>query len=101
MCGIFGILANSLPQSTIIKEALDSIRHRGPDDEGYVFFDDVDHSYIAASGNDSSPELKERYKNVLDLDTSGYPLVLGNRRLAIIDLSPRGHQPMSYANDDF
>ena len=100
MCGIFGILAHSLPQSTIIKEALDSISHRGPDDEGYVFFDDVDHSYILASGNDSSPELKERYKNVLDLDTSSYPLVLGNRRLAIIDLSPRGHQPMSYANDD-
>ena len=60
MCGIFGILANSLPQSTIIKEALDSIRHRGPDDEGYVFFDDgVDHRCMAASGDDSSPELKD------------------------------------------
>jgi len=101
MCGIFGILANSLPQSITIKEALDSIRHRGPDDEGYVFFNGLDHSYIAASGNDSSPELKARYKNVLDLDTSGYPLVLGNRRLAIIDLSLRGHQPLSYAEGDF
>ena len=100
MCGIFGILANTLPQGAIIKEALDSIRHRGPDDEGYVFFDGVDHGYIAASGNDSSPELKERYKNVLDLDGGGCPLVLGNRRLAIIDLSPRGHQPMSYAEGD-
>ncbi len=28
-------------------------------------------------------------------------LVLGNRRLALIDLSPGGHQPMSYAGERY
>ena len=28
-------------------------------------------------------------------------LVLGHRRLALIDLSPGGHQPMSYADDRY
>ena len=37
MCGIFGILSHSLPGNRNIREALHSIRHRGPDDEGYLF----------------------------------------------------------------
>jgi asparagine synthetase B (glutamine-hydrolysing) len=35
-CGIFGIFSSTLPENRVIKNALDSIRHRGPDDEGYV-----------------------------------------------------------------
>jgi asparagine synthase (glutamine-hydrolysing) len=51
------------------KANIDIVSHRGPDGEGWKVF-----------------------------DTSRGPLALGHRRLAIIDLSDAGHQPMSYAD---
>src|SRR5689334_15411269 len=69
MCGIFGILATNCSISRgALERATDSLAHRGPDDRGTVV--------IKA---DSSPHLE---------------LGLGSRRLAILDLSPLGHQPM-------
>jgi asparagine synthase (glutamine-hydrolysing) len=64
MCGIAGIynLNNQPIDQKILREMLEIIKHRGPDDEG-IFID----------------------KN----------LGIGNKRLAIIDLSEAGHQPMS------
>lgn len=63
MCGILGHLA--IDTQTIdehaFQKALDSLRHRGPDDEG-VYIDGA--------------------------------ITLGHRRLAIIDLTAAGHQPM-------
>jgi asparagine synthase (glutamine-hydrolysing) len=67
MCGICGKLAfgpKACVDPVLIRPMLDSIRHRGPDDEG-----------IYAHG----------------------PVVLGHRRLSIIDLNT-GHQPVS--NED-
>ena len=63
MCGIAGIFhLNGQPVSPVnLRKMTDSIRHRGPDGEG--FYTD---SFIG----------------------------LGHRRLAILDLSPAGHQPM-------
>jgi asparagine synthase (glutamine-hydrolysing) len=49
------------------KANIDIISHRGPDGEGWMVF-----------------------------DTARGPLALGHRRLAIIDLTESGHQPMSY-----
>jgi asparagine synthase (glutamine-hydrolysing) len=51
------------------KANIDIVSHRGPDGEGWRTF-----------------------------DTERGPLSLGHRRLAIIDLSDAGHQPMSYAD---
>jgi asparagine synthase (glutamine-hydrolysing) len=69
MCGIFGILASngSIPPS-VLKRATDSLAHRGPYDRGTVVIQP-----------NTSPRLE---------------IGLGNRRLAILDLSPLGHQPM-------
>ena len=64
MCGIAGIfdLRGRPVADREIKAMTDSIRHRGPDDEGHYLGDGV---------------------------------ALGNRRLAIIDTSRAGHQPMA------
>jgi asparagine synthase (glutamine-hydrolysing) len=69
MGGIFGILASNCSISkSALERATDSLTHRGPDDKGMVV--------IQAA---TSPRLE---------------VGLGSRRLAILDLSPLGHQPM-------
>ncbi len=70
MCGIFGIIAhNARVSSEVLERATRSLAHRGPDDSGTVILRD-----------NSQAEIE---------------IGLGNRRLAILDLSPLGHQPMS------
>src|ERR1700733_1202391 len=70
MCGIAGILNfNKEPVSSVIlRRMTDSIRHRGPDGEGF-YTDNV--------------------------------LGFGHRRLAIIDLSPAGRQPMMTSDQKY
>jgi len=69
MCGIAGFVGRA--DERLISAMTSTLAHRGPDGEGTRVF----------LGNDSGP-----------------PAALGHRRLAIIDPSPRGAQPMSYAN---
>jgi asparagine synthase (glutamine-hydrolysing) len=66
MCGIAGIV--SLEPERLIDSMLESIEHRGRDDQG-VWVSDA-------------------------IDSSGRRVALGHRRLAIIDTSPAGHEPM-------
>src|SRR5712692_10569814 len=69
MCGIFGIVArDSSVAPELLERATLSLAHRGPDDSGTVII------------QETAPEAVE--------------IGLGNRRLAILDLSPLGHQPM-------
>ncbi len=69
MCGIVGILArNSRISPAVLEQATRSLAHRGPDDSGTVL-------------------LKDTQPGPLEIG-------LGHRRLAILDLSPLGHQPM-------
>jgi asparagine synthase (glutamine-hydrolysing) len=69
MCGIFGILArNTHVPVDVLQRGTASLAHRGPDDSGTVIL------------RESTPVPIE--------------IGLGNRRLAILDLSPLGHQPM-------
>jgi len=69
MCGIVGILARKtqIPPG-VLEQATASLAHRGPDDSGTMLLNEV------------NPEPME--------------IGLGHRRLAILDLSPLGHQPM-------
>lgn len=66
MCGIFGIVAHNtrIPYG-LLERGTQALAHRGPDDEGTILL------------RDGQSEIG-----------------LGNRRLAILDLSPLGHQPM-------
>ena len=100
MCGIFGILSHSLPGNRNIREALHSIRHRGPDDEGYLFIHTTEDLSRHASGTDTCAELRDEYRDISDVDITQFDLLLAHRRLSILDLSSRGHQPMSYAEGD-
>ncbi|NEX64045.1 asparagine synthase (glutamine-hydrolyzing) [Noviherbaspirillum galbum] len=101
MCGIAGIFSRD-PMSPASVQAMTSLlRHRGPDDEGYVLFGSRDKPLLVCSGADTLPQaigdagLPYAPRHRLD-DCTGIPvsLALGHRRLAIVDLSAMGHQPM-------
>lgn len=86
MCGILAVLpgsgggANAAALVATASEALDSIAHRGPDDSGWL---SLDGKGEVISTSALRPEEFSRTR-----------LVFGFRRLAILDLSPAGHQPM-------
>ncbi len=73
MCGIFGIVSHrtQVPEG-VLERGTKSLAHRGPDDSGTIL-------------------LRETVPDSVEIG-------LGNRRLAILDLSPHGHQPMQDAD---
>lgn len=81
MCGIVGIVSKDRVTASVIKSMNDSIIHRGPDDEGFL---------VGGPLDDDIPLPKCDHT---DCDQS---LAFGHRRLAIVDLSAMGHQPMCY-----
>ena len=69
MCGIFGIVGRDAHIAEgILERGTDSLAHRGPDDSGTIL-------------------LRASIPGPVEIG-------LGSRRLAILDLSPLGHQPM-------
>src|SRR5438874_521722 len=72
MCGIAGALwwdaSNARDANAIVSRMVDALRHRGPDGRGVV---------CCNSGEEGAPSI-----------------TLGHTRLAILDLSARGAQPM-------
>jgi asparagine synthase (glutamine-hydrolysing) len=87
MCGIAGIWKKhgKLDKSEIISMSRLMV-HRGPDDVGHVLIDSAGKVEILHFSGEGG--------NIGDA-VSAYDVALANRRLAIIDLSPRGHQPMT------
>ncbi|PTT38330.1 asparagine synthase (glutamine-hydrolyzing) [Chryseobacterium sp. HMWF028] len=94
MCGISGYYSfHKSISSTNILEMNQAIRHRGPDDEGFWIY--TDDQGVSFSGNDSTQKIKEQFP-VLREENSN--IAVGFRRLSIIDLSEKGHQPMLSEN---
>lgn len=90
MCGICGYYSfHKNISSKNITEMNQSIRHRGPDDEGFWLSDGSE--YRNFSGYDSTEKIKEEFP-ILQEENS--KIALGFRRLSILDLSEKGHQPM-------
>jgi len=98
MCGIAGIakLDGKTVDTAAFMKALTIMRHRGPDDEGLVLLETSNGKYEERGGSDTPKELHlADLRSPTKMKTD---LVFGNRRLSIIDLSARGHQPIS--NED-
>jgi asparagine synthase (glutamine-hydrolysing) len=102
MCGISGFFTIKPQPVGQLRAMNDLVRHRGPDDEGYVLFRELD----------SKPEILGGKETASGCYLSGLPYApehelagtenmtfgMGHRRLSIIDLSVTGHQPMGTAD---
>jgi asparagine synthase (glutamine-hydrolysing) len=85
MCGIAGIweLGEGPVEFRLLKRMTESLIHRGPDGEGYWMAHPGDErQWLSRTGHEDPPD-------------EHYSLGLGHRRLAIIDLTEGGRQPMS------
>src|SRR6185503_9784272 len=98
MCGIFGIwqYENNPVDPSMLRRATETLRHRGPDDEGYLLVNTSNSKTVHCGGRDTPPELNLPRIETLGRDSAD--LALGFRRLSILDVSPAGHQPMRSAD---
>ena len=82
------------------------MRHRGPDDSGYIFFridrsKDKNRAWREYSDKDFSSRHPDYFSEVPSAQNASireeepWHLALGHRRLSIIDLTSAGHQPMA------
>ncbi len=95
MCGIFGIVdfeGRAVPLAEALA-ATDLLKARGPDDEGYLLVNTAEQAVVPCGGADTPDALG--LPPARDFVGRHFDLALGFRRLAILDLSPHGHQPMS------
>jgi asparagine synthase (glutamine-hydrolysing) len=98
VCGICGIF-DSERRLAAIAEMNQLQRHRGPDDEGYLFVNTATLRCCAAIGVDTAHVSGGiRHEHV---PASEFDLALGSRRLAVLDLSPAGHMPMTFEGGAF
>ena len=105
MCGIGGIFLKNRSginlKDTVFKLS-QTIKHRGPDGEGFVFISETEATPLAS---EDTPEFKNKELNYipkqhLNSFNKEANLAFAHRRLSIIDLTDSGHQPMANKEAD-
>ena len=98
MCGILGFVAPRPVSAASVSKSLAAIAHRGPDGTGVALFTDpTARPELFGSdggGNDSAVD----WRPMPDRFATDAAILLAHQRLAIVELSALGHQPM--ANED-
>lgn len=97
MCGILAIInktKNLNAQHLVAASSI--IRHRGPDDEGFLTWSPGEEPKVWAGADTASSTISKWGYSHID-PSQYYKVGFGHRRLSILDLSPLGHQPMLYA----
>jgi hypothetical protein len=93
VCGLAGVVRWSGRPSgedvAAVLSMLDAQAHRGPDDWGLLLPRSLTHS----GGLPARARARDHVRTYDD-DAMGPAVILGARRLSIVDLSPRGHMPM-------
>ena len=98
MCGIAGIysfMRDLKIDINLLQEMTQRIRHRGPNDEGFMLIDSRDGGFRSFCGSDSAQAVKKSYP-ACDPGCAAR-LGFGFRRLPTLELSESGHQPMTDA----
>jgi len=114
MCGLAGIvsLAGAPLAPTALKAMCDIQAHRGPDDAGYAFFRPGNRPGGGGGvyARFTDPEFHLRNQHMAAFGSAYFQeqcgrwpflLGLGHRRLAVIDLSVAGHQPLAGSDRRF
>lgn len=100
MCGLAVLISSGGHPLPPIHGMLDTIRHRGPDDEGWAAFEGSDLVVSCGGGGDTPAACYAAALPYAPLRGVRVPqsarAAMGHRRLSILDVSPGGHQPMSY-----
>ncbi len=98
MCGIGGIfnIDGERAEVSLLKKMMEAVSHRGPNDEGYALINTKSGKIVNCYGKDTPH--KEKLEALPKQTDSN--LALGSRRLAVLDLSAQGHQPMTAAEEN-
>lgn len=97
MCGIAGIinLHKRQKNSSSLEQMTKNLKHRGPDDEGYMLFSKNSEMFF---GDDSRVRNPNHIKTA---NNNSFKVGFGFRQLKIIDLTEKSHQPLTDVSNKF